>query len=49
MRDIVDKNWPELSQQVADLQVRALLKVIYQIGEVLDKLPLPAFASRSTV
>jgi hypothetical protein len=37
MNDIMDKNWRELSQQVADLQVKAFLSVICQIGEVLDK------------
>ena len=37
MNDISDRNWRQLSQQVADLQVKALLSVICQIGEVLDK------------
>jgi hypothetical protein len=37
MNDIMDKNWRELSEQVADLQVKAFLSVICQIGEVLDR------------
>ena len=37
MSDLGNKNWPELSQQVADVQVRAFLRVICEIGEVLDK------------
>jgi hypothetical protein len=37
MNEIMDKNWRELSEQVADLQVKAFLSVICQIGEVLDK------------
>jgi hypothetical protein len=37
MNDIMDKNWRELSEQVADLQVKTFLSVICQIGEVLDK------------
>jgi hypothetical protein len=37
MSEIVDKNFPELSEQIADLQVKALLRVIYEIGGVLEK------------
>lgn len=38
MSDIVDKNFRLASiQQVADSQLRAFLRVICQIGEVLDK------------
>ena len=28
---------PELSKQLADLQVKALLRVIYEIGKILEK------------
>jgi hypothetical protein len=37
MIDTADKNWQELSRQVADLQVGAFLRVVCQIGEVLEK------------
>jgi hypothetical protein len=36
MKEIVDKNWPELSKQLAELQVKALLRVIYKIGKILE-------------
>ena len=37
MSDSVKTNWTELSQQVADLQVKAFLRLIFEIGEVLEK------------
>ncbi len=37
MGDTKDKNWQELGQQVADLQVKAFLRLICDIGEVLDR------------
>ena len=36
MSDTVHTNWTELSQQVADLQVKAFLRLIFEIGEVLE-------------
>jgi hypothetical protein len=50
MGESVKTNWSELSQQVADLQVKAFLRLIFEIGEVLeehsqhpldDSLPMP--------
>jgi hypothetical protein len=37
MGESVKTNWTELSQQVADLQVKAFLGLIFEIGEVLEK------------
>jgi hypothetical protein len=36
MSDSAQTNWTELSQQVADLQVKAFLRIIFEMGEVLD-------------
>jgi hypothetical protein len=36
MSDSAQTNWTELSKQVADLQVKAFLRVIFEMGEVLD-------------
>lgn len=37
MSDSLKTNWTELSQQVADLQVKAFLRFIFEIGDVLEK------------
>jgi hypothetical protein len=37
MSDSGKANWAELDEQVADLQVKAFLRVIFEMGEVLDK------------
>jgi hypothetical protein len=37
MDDSARANWAELSQQVSDLQVKAFLGLIFEIGEVLEE------------
>jgi hypothetical protein len=37
MSDSGNTNWTELDEQVADRQVKAFLRVIFEMGEVLDK------------
>jgi hypothetical protein len=37
MSDSAKTNWTELNEQVADLQVKAFLRVLFEIGEVLNK------------
>jgi hypothetical protein len=37
MSDSAKTNWTELNEQVASLQVKAFLRVLFEIGEVLNK------------
>jgi hypothetical protein len=37
MSDSEKANWTELDEQVADRQVKAFLRIIFEMGEVLDK------------
>jgi hypothetical protein len=45
MSDSGKTNWTGLDEQVADLQVKAFLRVIFEMGEVLDKNGHPTSSS----
>jgi hypothetical protein len=49
MSDNAKTNWAELSEQVADRQVKAFLRVIFEMGAVLDKKGHPIRDGSSTL